>query len=400
MTLQGSRLVAFALVVLVGTGAYVRAPWLAYLTVGAGVLALLARPGFARHPFGDLPAAPLSGFLLYNALFLVHSAATVTDPATLLVRIVSIGTFLVTLASWNAALSRRADGSPAGDATLAAVVALAVLLAAQVFEALGIIERRVGGLDEEAAAFAHRPGGFMNPNTAAATALVLLHATVRARAGAVALACASVLAAAVAGLSQSRAVLPLLALYLLVGARRRPALVAPWLVALPVLLAWADRALIDAVVEPVAAAVARFSGAEESSLERGALLQRALWAIDDAPWLGHGWGYLVRVTNFSSHNEVIEHMVHFGALSLPLFGLAFALLYLPVSPWFALLALVPMTAFSHNFFDTTSFQAALGLAFALERRHAASVSGRRVARAGPRARAARPSPGPAAGAPA
>ena len=94
-------------------------------------------------------------------------------------------------------------------------------------------------------------------------------------------------------------------------------------------------------------------------------LMRTVW--HDAPFLGKGYRYVALTAGQSTHNQLVEILASFGLAGLAAIGLASYLLYWGGSARFLLVCVAPTFLFSHNFFETVSFQTALGLALAVDR---------------------------------
>jgi O-antigen ligase len=111
-----------------------------------------------------------------------------------------------------------------------------------------------------------------------------------------------------------------------------------------------------------------------SSQERLELLKHGLAAFMDAPFLGKGYRYVELTAGQSTHSELVEILANFGLAGLVAIGLASYLLYRGGSARFLLVCVAPTFLFSHNFFETVSFQAALGLALAADRSRGAATA--------------------------
>jgi O-antigen ligase len=219
------------------------------------------------------------------------------------------------------------------------------------------------------ASLVFRPGGFHNSNMTAALALLFLllprlhHSPGFGTRGLLVM----VLAVAVIGLTQSRAGLAALLLYSAWLFRRHPIRLLVG-VALALLVSvvsgsWDQGAVLFELVQRFGD---RFGG-DSSSTERAWLMRMALQSIQEAPLFGYGYGFLVdRYAAGGSHNQVIELLVAFGVVGGVTMLAAAVLLLWPASALLVLVGVLPSLLFSHNFFDSASFQAALGMALAID----------------------------------
>jgi O-antigen ligase len=223
--------------------------------------------------------------------------------------------------------------------------------------------------DDRSRAYLIRPGGFLNPNVTAAISLILLYVSER---------CNSakknylflfpfILTLIIVFLSQSRAGILALVVYLgyLILIRR----------SFPILMVCIATALLVSLgfffsqieaINLLDRVVSRFSGDESSSM-RWFLLKYGIGKLSEAPLLGNGYRYMTSAVGWSAHNEIVENLVNFGVIGAVIIALVLYLLYWPSSSPFILICIMPMFMFTHNFFETTSFQASLGLALAIDR---------------------------------
>jgi O-antigen ligase len=110
----------------------------------------------------------------------------------------------------------------------------------------------------------------------------------------------------------------------------------------------------------------RFSG-DESSTTRLFLIEYGIRHFLEEPLLGNGYRYMAGAVGWSAHNEIVENLVNYGIIGCCVIALAMYLLYWPATLSFIFICVMPMFMFTHNFFETTAFQASLGLALAIDR---------------------------------
>jgi hypothetical protein len=221
-----------------------------------------------------------------------------------------------------------------------------------------------------------RPGGFFNPNMTAAIALIFLfiaNESQSARRQERAATASVVLATLVILLSQSRIGMIVLFAYAFFWRSPRALIVCVSLVVAGIGLAF----LIDANGVGRLLAKIAHRGDQSSSL-RLELIVHGLNAFLDAPLFGKGYRYLQLTIGQSAHNEIVECLANFGLVGTAVIGLAWYLLYWGASWRFLLVCVAPTFMFSHNFFETVSFQTALGLAFAVDASRGAAAADKRT----------------------
>ena len=118
------------------------------------------------------------------------------------------------------------------------------------------------------------------------------------------------------------------------------------------------------IFRPSKSVTTRFTG-DQSSAIRMSLLQQGWSAFTEFPIFGNGYRYLENATSYSSHNQILEVLINFGIFGFIVICIACYFLYTPLSIALCIVCIFPTLLFSHNFFDTYAFQAALGLALAV-----------------------------------
>jgi hypothetical protein len=363
-------------------GLYTLVPGLAYVLVAAAGACLLLDKSFAASPVNCIGRDKLAGFALFNLFFVLHTlphlpALQEHEPVrTLYLHVLSIGMYLLALTFGRLALVQSTYAEARYDArsrqlcTILPLAGLALLLLGQIGQLIPALEREARELADVVYILSRRPGGFFNPNMTAAIALVLLfianETPWRSRPPRH-LQPAVILATLVVLLSQSRIGIIALLTYELVFLSRKVLLTTVLLIAAAICLTL----LIDREFGRLASKlIGRFAG-DYSSSERLELLGRGLTAFLDAPLLGNGYRYVALTAGQSTHNQLVEILASFGLAGLAAMGLATYLLYGGGSARFLLVCIAPTFLFSHNFYETVSYQTALGLAYAVDRTRAA-----------------------------
>lgn len=354
----------------VGTGLYILFPPVAFVMPLLGAWALLLYRPFRQRPLSYLEIKLVTGVFIYNIFFMCHSVFYSFELKVYFAHWVSLGMFALTYALAKGVLDRTAARHLSGRSLVVyfSIACLAILLAGQYAEIRGYIDvwgiSRSNGDDS----IFLRPGGFLNPNFTASVALVHLFIVATLRKGrGVSLAIAAVLACLIVGLSQSRAAFLALACVVIVHLfRSGPAAFLRHFAMVIVVGGLLATQFIEEIGPLIGAVTTRFEG-DESSDERAMLVEFGISAFSDAPFLGNGFMYGNRSIGASTHNEIIEALANFGAIGALFVMVAFMLMYLPCSVYFAIICIAPAFVFSHNFFATIPFQASLGVALAASR---------------------------------
>ncbi|MGE0190238.1 MAG: O-antigen ligase family protein [Steroidobacteraceae bacterium] len=367
-----TKLMFGILVLGLATGFYTLKPIIAYIFVLCAMGVLLSDHKFFRSPLLYVDLKMFVGFLIYNIFFFIHSLFFLVEARIYFVHIVSLGIFLLMYVYTRLVILDQ-DPKKLNRAKMLIFVyvlcSLVILLCGQLAEMLGYINPRMLDLDDGIRTYLIRPGGFLNPNVTAAISLILLFISER---------CNStkkiyifliplVLTLIIIFLSQSRAGILALLFYLayLTFIRRS----FPFLVLSITVVVLISLGLIFSQIEVLNLfdrVVTRFSG-DESSSTRWFLLRYGAEKFLEAPLLGNGYRYMTGAVGWSAHNEIIENLVNFGILGAVIIVFAIYLLYWPTSSPFIFFCIMPMFMFTHNFFETTSFQASLGVALAIDR---------------------------------
>lgn len=359
------------------TGLYAAAPGSGYAILLSTLIAVSVDRRWRAQPGRYVPAAALCGALLFNAIFLLHGLSMSLPARTYVIHVFSLLVFLMGFACARLAL----DGAPDSGHRVRLTVGVAGLLglmASQLAQAADWLAAAPAPAQGFLVSLAFRPGGYLNPNLSAAVAMVLLYISGVHR-GVMRVSTLSLvlgLGAVVIALTQSRAALLALIVYTLWSLRRHPVGLPAVALSLAA-LAWyagllgADSLLTDVVYR----FLARFSG-DASSDERAWILREALRAMDSAPWLGAGYEAFPARFGAGSHNTPVELMVSFGVIGAVPMLVAGALMLWPTGVLFVVVCVLPSLLFSHNYFDSASLQAALGIALACDRSWVSDGPGR------------------------
>jgi O-antigen ligase len=347
---------------LLATGAYVLQPGSGYIFVAGVGAYLVARAGSQAAWSDYFPARMVGGAIVINIVFCAWAWLDALEARAYLIHVMSMTVFLLGYGLGRDALAR---GVLAPFQTAFAVAGLSVLLAGQVGEVAGYFAFVPEGTVPPQTFF-DRPGGFQNSNMTAALALclVFLARPLSAGTGMWARIASLVLGGAVVLLTQSRAAL------LVCG------LVAAWLVLMRPRLWPMCGALLLLVLlalnfteegaELAARILLRLEG-DESSDDRRYLVRVAIEQITAAPWFGSGYGSVERVAGNGSHVQPLETLASFGVVGSVLIATAVIAMLAPCSAAFLLVCVAPTLLFSHNFFESVPFQAAIGLALGVDR---------------------------------
>ena len=366
---------SIAMVLFIGSGFYIVLPSVSYLIVIFAFAALLSDGGFRAAPFLWFSPHRVLGALLLIIVFLCYSVFFPVDGRQYLTVLNASISGIVSYALWSRVIGFVGfdDRRARREVVYCALLGLALLLAGQFAELLGYLDIRGLSSAGREDSFIFRPGGFHNPNLAAAIALTFFFVVYRVShsRGSLLLLLALVLAAAVTLLSQSRAAIGILVLFgsLIVSKNRK--LTITFFFAAIAFVVVAD----DIFVLLLEQAAGRFRG-DSSSDDRAQLLVRGIVEIENAPLFGNGYRHIQALTGQSTHNELIENLVNFGLFGFIAVSLAFGLLYLPASAAFVFLCIIPSLIFSHNFFDNASLQTAIGMALSIDRAWHSQVQGR------------------------
>lgn len=363
----------FVLGAIVGTGTYVLFPSALYLLIGIAAL-IYSILLFQRVCKVNVQSNVI--ILLYIAFLLLNFTRDMgNDVASRLY--VNFALAICAYLIVGQILHVLADG---GVPRFLPLLCLVIIAGAILLQLNGYIaSRRDGevmeGMDE---GLLLRPGGFMNPNMSAALSLIWLYCALESRGkNSYWLKSASVaLCLFVVSLTQSRAAMLFLAFYCLCklfegGVKRVPYYVIPVTCVAIALLFYSDSSALEEIYNSF---FQRFQG-DGSSTERYQVLQTALATFADRPLIGHGMRVMTGSFGVSTHNEVVEWLANFGIIGFFVMLMVFFRFYYVGSLKFLFLCILPTFLFSHNFFETTSFQVALAYGYFVATRRAPAKGG-------------------------
>ena len=359
------RIALSLVVVMIGTGIYeadlmpkdeILVPLLAF--------ALLAASFNYKRDINFIENRIFIGFLIFNIYFML-SITLHTQPdleiKAYFIHLISIGSFLAIYTATKIFLSSGASSTtPKNNISIAAlsITALFVLLTSQLWQAYYTYDT-----------FMMRPGGFLNPNTTAALSLIFMFSALKCL-GATnknLILLSVTLSACIVFLAQSRGSMLFLipfVLYSLYNFNRKQPLNIYLLGTAALLLIFT--LYQTGTLELMQSALSRFKG-DLNSIARLDIIVKGFYAFLESPVWGNGYLYLANTYSLSSHNQIIESLASFGLIGTITICVAFYYLYTPCSLLFCTLCILPVLLFSHNFFDSYSYQAALGVALAVDR---------------------------------
>ena len=252
-------------------------------------------------------------------------------------------------------------------------VCIAIVLAGQILEANGTID--VYGQMAEANALGEtstgkllaRPGGFLNANMTGAVTMVWLFVILESKLEAPVIfkGISLLLTYSVCLLAQSRGSILFLTLYLVYKvfiSRNVKFLIAiiTALIALFVLFAYID---MDFVNDLIMKFTERATQKEESAAERESLIYKAIAGFQETPIFGHGLYHLSKTFGVSSHNQTLEILNNYGLIGFVCYFLFYVAFYHKNHVSYLILCIFPLLLFSHNFFENSAFQMAIGFAY-------------------------------------
>jgi O-Antigen ligase len=254
------------------------------------------------------------------------------------------------------------------------LLCLVILLAGLFLESYGIIDFNVRDHKKYEALttegnLLQRPGGFLNANMTAAIALIWLYITLesKSKAPVIIKGFALLITLAVCLLTQSRAAILFLTLYVvykLIVLRNISFLVSVIFAGLLILLA-AHYFELDFVKELLDKFSSRADSGEGSAQERSHVIVLAINSFFDAPIIGNGIFSVSKTIGrgVSSHNEILEVLANFGLIGFFMMSLLYWAFYHKSSFTYISLCILPTLLFSHNFFETIGYQSALAFAY-------------------------------------
>ena len=214
-----------------------------------------------------------------------------------------------------------------------------------------------------------RPGGFTNPNMTAALALIFLYMTLEShlKTPIILQFLALILTLIVCSLSQSRAAILFLLIYVThtIFVNRNINFLITLVLGGGGIIAAAFYFDVDIVTELMDKLETRSNSNEENAHERLDLIAYALNAFYDSPLLGNGIRFVAKTVGHgnSSHNQIIEVLTNWGLVGFAMVFILYMTFYHKNSFPYLTLCIFPTLFFSHNFFDSSTFQASLAFAY-------------------------------------
>ena len=305
----------------------------------------------------------LFGFILFNSFFILRLLLPATqdvETKAFFTHIISLGVFVsVYSASSEALSSSRSNFLAKFNPKLAlasfSIATLIILLSTQLAQ-----------FHSEINMLHFRPGGYLNPNTTAAIALMLTFSVHKLTPTGAYQPIAIILTISIILLSQSRSALlafiPFLA-YIFIKDSTKKIMIASMIMTALLLIALVSSPELR---EFPSAFFQRFVSDVSSGI-RLSLLKSGWLSFTEAPIWGNGYRYIASISGHATHNEIIETLSNFGLIGLIIISIAFYYLYFSFSILFFVACIAPTILFTHNFFDAYAFQAILGFALASER---------------------------------
>jgi len=356
----------------VGTGLYNQLPSVAYIPVLCACALLLFDKRFLRNPLQYIEPNILNGFVLFNTFLLIQIAFGQLELHEYFFQFFALSLMVLTYALAKLILYRK-QGVEFGLFKYLGIVVLLgllLLLAGQIAQIMGYLKQvNYEGAESEVLVTLARPGGFLNPNATAAIAIVFLLTLDRLSnvIGKRLFMIALPLAITVVLLTQSRgSLIALLGYLLIILSKRSLRHTVSTLLMVSVFVYFMLIAYPDMVISLIDNVMQRFEG-DASSYERQYVLHYSFDIFANSPLFGNGSTYLVSKLGVSSHNQLVEILVSYGLVGLLVLTPAFLLLYFPISALMFAFCVLPMFLFSHNFFDSVSYQVALGLLLVIDR---------------------------------
>ena len=334
-------------------------------------VALLAASANYKRNMNFIENRIFIGFLIFNIYFIL-SISLHDQPdleiKTYFIHLISIGSFLAIYTATKIFLVSRASANTLKGNTsivILSTMVLFVLLISQLWQAYNTYDT-----------FMMRPGGFLNPNTTAALSLIFMFSAFKCL-GATnrnLLLILVTLSACIVFLAQSRGSMLFLipfVLYSLYKFNRKQSFNIYLLGTTALLLIFT--LYQTGTLELMQSALSRFKG-DHNSVVRLDIIVKGFHSFLESPIWGNGYLYLANTYSLSSHNQIIESLASFGLIGTITICIAFYYLYAPCSLLFCALCILPVLLFSHNFFDSYSYQAALGFALAVDRNNHSKFS--------------------------
>ncbi len=216
-----------------------------------------------------------------------------------------------------------------------------------------------------------RPGGFMNANMTASLAIIWFYMVFESplRYPEILKILVLVLTVAICLLTQSRAAILFFMIYMVyavVVLRNKNLLISVLVGGISIIAAayYFDVDIVSTLIEKLSS---RGDSKEDNAQERLGLIAYAINAFFDSPLFGNGIFYVAKTEghNVSSHNQILEILSSYGLVGFAIMCLLYWFFYHRNSFSYLILCVFPTLFFSHNFFENSAFQLALGFAYCL-----------------------------------
>jgi len=224
-----------------------------------------------------------------------------------------------------------------------------------------------------------RPGGFMNSNMTAALALMWLFMALESKIKSSILikVSAFILALVICLLTQSRAALLFLAIYVLyklIVLRNLNLFISIVFFGI-VTISVAYYLELDVLQQLIEKFTSRADKNDDSTRERLYLIGYSIDSFFNEPIFGNGLRYVAKTAGNgnSSHNQILEVLSSFGLIGFFMMIVLYLTFYHRNSFLYISLCILPTLIFSHNFFENSAYQIALAFVYTLNSEEKAEI---------------------------
>jgi hypothetical protein len=224
-----------------------------------------------------------------------------------------------------------------------------------------------------------RPGGFMNSNMTAALALMWLFMALESKIKSSILikVSAFILALVICLLTQSRAALLFLAIYVLyklIVLRNFNVFISIVFFGI-VTISVAYYLELEVLQQLIEKFTSRADKNDDSARERLYLIGYSIDSFFNEPIFGNGLRYVAKTAGNgnSSHNQILEVLSSFGLIGFFMMIVLYLTFYHRNSFLYISLCILPTLIFSHNFFENSAYQIALAFVYTLNSEEKAEI---------------------------
>jgi len=224
-----------------------------------------------------------------------------------------------------------------------------------------------------------RPGGFMNSNMTAALALMWLFMALESKIKSSILikVSAFILALVICLLTQSRAALLFLAIYVLyklIVLRNFNVFISIVFFGI-VTISVAYYLELEVLQQLIEKFTSRADKNDDSARERLYLIGYSIDSFLNEPIFGNGLRYVAKTAGNgnSSHNQILEVLSSFGLIGFFMMIVLYLTFYHRNSFLYISLCILPTLIFSHNFFENSAYQIALAFVYTLNSEEKAEI---------------------------